>query len=127
MRQLENILDLENFTLMSEGKKTSRSSCAWWNECVSDVKDKVLTDKTTSKDNLRQKIKDYASNFIANKTEASYIQRDAYLDNIADEVEKDLENIKLDQRIPANVVALKDREKVPEEQENKFIKLGGDL
>lgn len=123
MRQLENILDLENFTLMSEGKKPSRSSCVWWNDCISDVKIKVLSDKTTSKDNLRQKIKDYASNFIAYQPEASYIQRDAYLDDIADEVEKDFEDIQLDQRIPANVTAQEEREKVPEGPENKFIKL----
>lgn len=127
MRTLENILDLDNFTLMSEGKKVSRSSCPWWDNCISQVKLQVVTDKTTSRDNLRQKIKDYASNYIAYQPEASYIQRNAYLDDIADEVEKELKDVTFDQRIPANAVAHQERGKIPEEPENKFIKLGGNL
>ena len=123
MRQLENILDLENFTLISEGKKPSRSSCVWWDRCISDVTNQVLTDKTTSRDNLRQKIKDYASNYIAYQPEVSYIQKDAYLDDIADEVEKDLEDVQFDQRPPASVVAQVAKKAIPEQPENKFIKL----
>lgn len=123
MRQLMNILDLEHFTLMREGKKFSRSSCAWWDSCISNVTNQVLTDKTTSRDNLRQKIKDYASNYIAYQPEVSYIQKDAYLDDIADEVEKDLEDVQFDQRPPASVVAQVARKTIPEQPENKFIKL----
>lgn len=125
MRTLENILDLDNFTLMSEGKKVSRSSCPWWDNCISQVKLQVVTDKTTSRDNLRQKIKDYASNYIAYQPEASYIQRNAYLDDIADEVEKELEDFDFEQENLANIVAQKEREKIPKEPENRFIRLGG--
>lgn len=123
MRQLKNILDLEHFTLMREGKKISRSSCAWWDNCISTVTSQVLADKTTSRDNLRQKIKDYASNYIAYQSEVSYIQKDAYLDDIADEVEKDLEDVQFDQRPPASVVAQMARKTIPEQPENKFIRL----
>ncbi len=108
---------------MSEGKKISRSSCPWWDNCISQVQLQVVTDKTTSRENLRKKIKDYASNYIAYQPEASYIQRDVYLDDIADEVEKELKDATFDQSIPANAVAQQEREKIPEEPENKFIKL----
>ena len=125
-KTLHNIISLEQYSkkMVSESKKESPySSEEWWENCINDVEIKVIADKTTSKDNLRQKIKDYASNYIVYLSEVSYIQRDAYLDDIADEVEKDLEDIQFDQSPPASVAAQVARKTIHEQPENKFIKL----
>lgn len=107
---------------MSEGKK-AYSSLPWWNDCIHNVKRQVLSDRTTSQDNLREKAKNYASNYIAMQTEASFIQKDWFLDEIADEIERDLENVTFDRRPPASVVAQKARASIPEDPEKRFIKL----
>ena len=123
MRPLENILDLYQFTLMSEGKKDPHSSCAWWDDCIYQVKLQVLTDRTTSRDNLREKAKSYASNYFAYQPEASYLKIDTLIDEIADEVEKAFQDVSFDQRPPASVIAQKDRQKIPEDPEKRFIRL----
>ena len=123
MRLLQNILDLSQLTyLMSEGKK-AYTSLPWWNDCIHNVKRQVLSDRTTSQDNLREKAKNYASNYIAMQTEASFIQKDWFLDEIADEIERDLENVTFDRRPPASVVAQTARASIPEDPEKRFIKL----
>ena len=123
MRALQNILDISQFiSLMSEVKK-SHSSLPWWDDCVSQVKLQVLNDRTTSRDNLREKAKNYASNYIALQTEVSFIQKNLFLDAVADEVEKDLENVTFEQSPPAGVVARNERERIPDEPLNKYIKL----
>ena len=123
MRPLQNILDLSQFfSLVSEGKG-SHSSLPWWNDCIRHVKLQVLTDRTTSRDNLREKAKNYASNYIAMQTEVSFIQKDWFLEDVADEVEKDLENVTFDQRPPASSVAQTARASIPEDPEERFIKL----
>ena len=120
---MQNIVDLLLFSsLVSEGK-SSLSSLPWWNDCIHHVKLQVLTDRTTSRDNLREKAKNYASNYIAIQTEVSFIQRDWFLEDIADEVEKDLKNVTFDQRPPASAVAQIARASIPEDPENRFIKL----
>ena len=123
MGPLQNILDIAQFTsLMSEGK-CSHSSLPWWDDCINRVKLQVLMDRNTSRDNLREKAKNYASNYIAMQTEVSFIQKDWFLDEIADEVEKDLKNVTFDQRPPASVVAQMARASIPEDPEERFIKL----
>ena len=123
MKPLQNILDLSQLSyLMSEGKK-AYSSLPWWNDCIHHVKSQVLTDRTTSHDNLREKAKNYASNYIAMQTEVSFIQKDWFLEDIADEVEKDQKNVTFDQRPPASILAQKARASIPEEPEKRFIKL----
>ena len=86
MRPLQNILDIDHFSnFISEGK-SDYSSLPWWQDCIDQVKLQVLTDKTTTHDNLRQKARDYASNYIAIQTEFPYIQKDQFLDALAETV-----------------------------------------
>ena len=119
----QNILDIYQFSsLISEGK-CSHSSLPWWNDCIHHVKSQVLADRTTSHDNLREKAKNYASNYIAMQPEVSFIQKDWFLEDIADEVEKDLKNVTFDQRPPASAVAQNARASIPEDPEKRFIKL----
>ena len=123
MRPLQNILDIYQFSsLISEGK-SDYSSLPWWKDCINQVNMQLLFDKTTTHDNLRQKARDYASNYIAIQTELPYIQKDQFLDALADQVESDLEDVTFDQRPPAYVVAQKERNRIPEDPERRFIRL----
>ncbi len=83
----------------------------------------LLSDKTTASDNLRQKARDYASNYIAIQTELPYIEKDQFLDALADQVEKELEDVSFDQRPLASVAAQKARFSIPEDPERKYIRL----
>ena len=83
----------------------------------------LLSDKTTTHDNLRPKARDYASNYIAIQTEFPYIQKEQFLDDLADTVEKELEDVSFDQRPPASVVAQNARLRIPEDPERRFIRL----
>ena len=123
MRTLQNILDLYQFSsLISEGK-SDYSSLPWWEDCIYQVNMQLLSDKTTTHDNLRQKARDYASNYIAIQTELPYIQKDQFLDALADQVEKELDDVSFDQRPLASVAAQKARASIQEKPEEKFIKL----
>ena len=123
MRPFQNILDLHQFTAFLTEGKTPFSSLPWWDDCINQVELQVLTDRTTSHDNLREKAKSYASNYITMQTEFSFLQKDQFLEEIADEIEKALQNITFDQRPPASVVAQKARLSLPEGPEERFIKL----
>ena len=123
MKSIQNILDYSQFTSLIEGKNES-SSLPWWEDCIHHVELQVLTDRTTSRENLREKAKSYASNYIAMQTETPFIQKDMFLDDIADVVEKDLEKVTFDQRPPASVVAQTARMSIPEDPEERFIRLG---
>ncbi len=124
MRPLQNILDLSEFTSLVKEEKDSYSSLPWWDDCIRQVEKQLLSDKTTSQENLREKAKNYVSNYIVMQTEASYINKDQILEELADEVEKKLKDISFDQRPAASVVAQKARMNIQAEPENKFIKLG---
>lgn len=123
MRPLQNILDIDQFSsLMKEGK-SDYSSLPWWKDCIYQVKMQLLSDKTTSRDKLRQKARDYASNYIAIQTEFPYLQKNKLLDAIADQVEKELDGVSFDQRPLASVAAQKARASIQERPVEKFIKL----
>lgn len=123
MRQLQNILDLSQFSsLVSEGKK-EHSSLPWWDDCIHHVELQILSDRTTTPDNFREKAKNYASNYIAMQPEVSFTLKDWFLDDIADEVERDLQDVTFDQRPPANAMAQTARVSIPEDPEKRFIKL----
>lgn len=123
MKPLQNILDFYQFSsLISEGK-SDYSSLPWWKDCIYQVNMQLLSDKTTTRDNLHQKAKDYASNYIAIQTEFPYIQKDQFLDALADQVEKELEHVSFDQRPLASVAAQKAMASIQEKPEEKFIKL----
>ena len=123
MTSLQNILDLSQFSsLVNEGKMES-SSLPWWDDCIHHVELQILSDRTTSPDNLREKAKNYASNYIAMQTEVSFILKAWFLDDIADEVERDLQDVSFDQRPPASAIAQTARASIPEDPEKRFIKL----
>ena len=123
MRPLQNILDLYQFSsLIGEGK-SDYSCLPWWKDCIYQVKMQLLSDKTTTHDNLRPKARDYASNYIAIQTEFPYIQKEQFLDDLADTVEKELEDVSFDQRPLASVAAQRARASILEDPEKRFIKL----
>ena len=123
MRRLQNILDIEQFTaLMSEGKKSPHSSYSWYQECVSQALQWICQDRTTTRDNLHQKARDYALNYIATHPEPS-INKDDVAQEVADEIEKTLQKKCFDQRPIASVIAQEERDKIPEDPEKRFIKL----
>jgi hypothetical protein len=120
---LQNILDINLYTaLMSEGKKSPHSSCSWFNDCVTEVQVLICQDYTTANDDLYEKAKNYALNYFANHPELS-IDKEDVAREVADVVEKAFQKKCFDQRPPAYVVAQKERNKIPEDPEKKFIKL----
>lgn len=122
MRRLQNILDLEHFTaLMSEGKKAPHSS--GWNDCLLKVKEQILQDHTTTKDNLREKVRNYALNYLAVTPEANGIDKDKLIGELADKIEDDLKDYSFFQQPQAALIAQRERGKIPEGPEEKFIKL----
>ena len=109
---------------MSEGKKSPHSSYSWYQECVSQVLQWICKDRTTTNDNLCEKAKNYALNYFANHPELS-INKEDVAREVADVVEKAFQKKCFGQRPPAYVVAQKERNKIPEDSEKKFIKLAG--
>ena len=122
MGPLQNIITLDQFILREE-RRTAFSSYPWWDDCIQHVELQILSDRTTTPDNLREKAKNYASNYIAMQTEISFALKDWFLDDLADEVEKELKNVSFDQRPPASIVAQTARASIPEDPEKRFIKL----
>ena len=120
---MQNILDINLYTaLMSEGKKSPHSSCSWFNDCVTEVQVLICQDYTTANDDLYEKAKNYALNYFANHPELS-IDKDEVAQEVADVVEKAFQKKCFDQRPPAYVAAQKERNKIPEDPEKKYIKL----
>jgi len=107
---------------MSEGKKSPHSSCSWFNDCVTEVQVLICQDYTTTNDDLYERAKNYALNYFANHPELS-INKDEVAREVADVVEKAFQKKSFDQRPPAYVAAQKERNKIPEDPEKKFIKL----
>lgn len=107
---------------MSEGRKSSHSSCSWFNDCVTEVQVLICQDYTTANDDLYERAKNYALNYFANHPELS-INKDEVAREVADVVEKAFQKKCFDQRPPAYVAAQKERNKIPEDPEKKFIKL----
>ena len=124
MDYLQNILNLDQYTaLMNEGKKHPHSSIAGWRELVIQVKTWVLEDRTTSRDNLREKIENYALNYLQVNPGLFPMDKKKLIEDLADEVEKALKNVCFDQRPPASVVAQKARKVASNRPEDKLIKL----
>ena len=123
MRPLENIISLDEFTLMREGEDTSFSSCPWWSDCISQVKIWIFQDRTTTRDNVYEKAENYAKNYLCNIPEVSFINKDNIAKKVADEVERELKNYSFDQKPPAYVVAQNARFSIPEDPEREYIRL----
>lgn len=65
----------------------------------------------------------YARNYLFNIPEVSYLNKDDIAKDLADKVEHDLKDVCFDQRPPASVVAQNARQSLPEDPEERFIKL----
>lgn len=124
MRQLQNILDLADFILLQERKSPSAFDCPWWRDCIYYVETSIFQDSTTTKANMHEKARTYALNYLAGSTEVSHIDKETLVEQIVDEVTKELESVNFDQRPPASVVAQMNRNRVPVNPEERFIKLG---
>ena len=122
MDTLNYILTLYQFTEMSEGKDP-HSSYPWWKDCITQVEISLFQDRTTSKDNLREKAKNYALNYLSFQPEFSFLPKDSVANEIADEIETEFKDKHFDTRPPASVVAGLERKRIPEDPEKKFIKL----
>lgn len=120
---LQNILNLYQFVEMSEGK-SPHPSCPWWKDCLDQVEIWIFQDKTTTKDNLREKAKNYASNYLAYQTETGYLPKDKLAEEIADEIVDKLKDEHFDTRPSASVAAQLTRNNIAEDPEEKFIKFG---
>ena len=123
MRPLENIINLDQFTQMREGNVISFARSPWWTDCINQVKTLIFQDRTTTKDNLREKAENYAKNYLCTIPELPSADKDGVVKEIADKVESDLKEASFDQRPPAFVVAQKERNIIPEDPEKKFIRL----
>ena len=111
------------YTLMSEGKKDPHSSIPGWKDIVIQVEDWIVQDRTTTNDNLREKVKSYALNYLALNPGLFPKDKDKLIEDLADEIEKSLKGFSFFQRPPASIIAQKERNKIPEDPEKKFIKL----
>ena len=107
---------------MSEGKNSPHSSFPWFEDCVTEVQVLICQDYTTANDDLYEKAKNYALNYFANHPELS-IDKEDVAREVADVVEKAFQKKCFDQRPPAYVAAQKERNKIPEDPEKKYIKL----
>ena len=108
---------------MSEGKKDPHSSIPGWKDLEIQVVDWIVQDRTTTNDNLREKVKSYALNYLALNPGLFSMNKDELIEDLADEIEDDLKGFSFFQRPPASIIAQKERNKIPEDPEKKFIKL----
>jgi hypothetical protein len=123
MRPLQHIIYFDQYLQMREGNNIPFSRSPWWTDCILQVKSWIYQDRTTTRDNLYDKAMSYARNYLCTIPELPSVDKDGVVKEIADQVESDLEDATFDQRPPAYVVAQKERNKVPEDPEKRFIKL----
>ena len=123
MRPLENIINFEVYIKMREGNGISFSRSHWWTDCINQVEVWICQDRTTTKDNLHEKAMNYARNYLYEHPELSSVNTDDAVKAIADEVEQYLKDTSFDQRPPASVIAQKERNKIPDDSEKKFVRL----
>lgn len=108
---------------MREGKKAPHSSIAGWKEFVIQVQNWIVQDRTTTRDNLREKIKNYALNYLVANPGIFPMDKDKLIEDLADEIEDDLKGYSFFQQPPAAVLARQEREKIPKSPEERFIRL----
>ncbi len=123
MRPLQHIIYFDQYIQMRERNSISFSHSPWWTDCISQVESWIYQDRTTTRDNLYDKAMSYARNYLCTIPELPSVDKDGVVKEIADQVESDLEDVTFDQRPPAYVVAQKERNRIPEDPEKRFIKL----
>ena len=102
-------------------KKVPHSS--GWHDCLSKVKEQIIQDRTTTKENLREKVRNYALNYLALTPEVSGIDKEKLIGELADEIEDNLKDYSFFQQPPAALLAKEERGKIPKDPEENFIKL----
>lgn len=123
MRPLQHIIYFDQYLQMKEGNGISFSLSPWWTDCINQVELWICQDHTTTKDNLRDKAESYARNYLFTIPELPSVDKDGVVQEIADKVEDDLKDVSFDQRPPASVLAQKERDKIPETPEERFVRL----
>lgn len=123
MRQLQHILYCDQYLQMREGNGISFSLSPWWTDSIAQVEEWICQDKTTTRDNLYDKAISYAKNYLHTIPELPSADKDGVVREIADQVESDLKDVSFDQRPQAYVIAQKERDKIPDAPENKYIRL----
>ena len=124
MSHLQNILNIDQYTaLMREGKKAPHSSIAGWKEFLIQVENWIVQDRTTTQDNLREKIKNYALNYLAVNPGVFSMDKDRLIEDLADEIEENLKGYSFFQQPPSAILARQEREKIPKSPEERFIRL----
>ena len=117
------IISFDQYIQMKEGNSISFARSPWWTDAILQVKNWIYQDRTTTRDNLYDKAMSYARNYLCAIPELPSVDKDGVVKEIADRVESDLADVSFDQRPPAYVVAQKERCKIPEDPEEKFIRL----
>ena len=108
---------------MREGKKAPHSSIAGWKEFLIQVENWIVQDRTTTQDNLREKIKNYALNYLAVNPGVFSMDKDRLIEDLADEIEENLKGYSFFQQPPSAILARQEREKIPKSPEERFIRL----
>lgn len=109
---------------MRKLSNTLKMSFPWWDECREFVHQSILQDQTTNDDNLVEKAKNYALNYIAVKVpDLGQVDKDVILYNMSEEISIMFRKHNFDNRPPAYVEAQKARSGIGQEPENRFIRL----
>lgn len=94
-----------------------------WAEFKWQVKSEIYQDKTTSHDNLGEKAKTYALNYLALHPLVSVLKKEDIATKMADEIEEELKNHTFDTTPNAVIAARLERNKIGERPEERYIKL----
>lgn len=86
-------------------------------DCIAEVETQILADKTTNKDNLLDKAEDGIRNYM--KTHNCNVD----IKSAVEEIEKDLGDVAFSSQNMTNMIAKRNREKVQENPENKYVRL----
>ena len=104
-------------------KKLSTIDNNWETDCISAVISKILQDRTTTKDNLKEKAENYVRNYLAFAEPNSLLDMDGKVEKIAEKIVKKLDDVSFFQQPLAYLDAKEKRNKVEQDPEKKFIKL----
>lgn len=109
---------------MKKLSETMWHSYPWWDDCKMQVRVWIFQDMTTTKDDLYEKIRSYASNYFASNgiSDISLKNREEIIDEMADELTLELQSKSFDQRPPAGVVAQYARNSVGKRPEDRLVK-----
>lgn len=94
-----------------------------WVECMHQVMDWIFSDRTSSSENLKEKAKNYALNWLLLHPEVPDFERKCVANRMAEEIEEELKDHPFDNTPLAVLNAHKARKAIPAQPENRFIRL----